>query len=101
MTTTIQPGTRCECDGSCQNKPHTFECADAARMVTVLEIAHRYTNCRYKGQIGYGQPHRIAKDDEQVTCPECRIDLGLPSIEVPMCEPCAAYHEAKAETPRS
>lgn len=32
---TVKPGTRCECDGSCQNKPHTFECADAVRTVVL------------------------------------------------------------------
>lgn len=32
---TIKPETPCMCNGDCQNKPHTFECADAVRMVTV------------------------------------------------------------------
>lgn len=67
MSPTIQPGTRCQCDyGECQG-------------------ARPGTHSRYYG--------RCRKDATRLVT----LHLGAPhnrhEFDVPMCEPCATWHE--------
>jgi hypothetical protein len=79
--TTIQPGTRCGCRDGLHSHPLShhkapFICTrDAVRMVTVP----------------------LSKSDVDTARQQYAMAPGRDARKVvPLCEPCAAYHEAKA-----
>ena len=66
----IKPGTPCQCTTCPEGHKHTFECSDAVRVVTVEKWSDHPTT--------FGSVKRFES-----------------SAQVPMCEPCAAFHEQK------
>lgn len=110
---TIQPGTPCQCTTCPDGHKHTFECGDAVRMVTVRDhdlpghksiggwLLQEITNDANAAAthaatgIGFKATHGFAPNGDPV---HLLWYERYPAHDVPMCEPCAAFHEAKEGT---
>lgn len=88
---TLKPGTRCACSGyceACERRPSAVACQrDAVRMVTVPWPYEGTEENRY---VERPRQSKVADLFGSVAVPP------PPPLSIPMCAPCAEYHEAKA-----